>query len=212
MNLTITTYCSVTTNHIRVNGMTLFREENFITFAEFIKSFFKNLNLSYPKFYKMDQLSKLGFISAELVMSRTIIGLNHKDKIGVVLANSSSSLDIDRVHQESVRDRATYFPSPSVFVYTLPNIMIGEICIRHGIKGENAFLISEKFEPCLLLDYVNELFFSGRVEACLTGWVELLGNSYHSMMMMIEPEGKEKGNNLNLPFDNATVEEIFTNN
>ncbi|MFH1159915.1 MAG: 3-oxoacyl-ACP synthase [bacterium] len=190
MNQIISAYCIIKPYQIRVNGRIEFHDENFITFAEFIKSVYKKETVSYPKFYKMDALSKLGFLSAELILKQINLDLYHREKIGVVLANAASSLDTDLAYQQSINDRSNYFPSPSVFVYTLPNIMIGEICIRHQLKGENAFLIGEKFNSRILFNYVFELFQHNRVEACLTGWVDLMKDGFNSLLMFIEPAEK----------------------
>ncbi|MBL7137688.1 MAG: 3-oxoacyl-ACP synthase [Bacteroidales bacterium] len=160
----------------------------------------------------MDSLSKLGFIAAELVLRQVNLDLFDNKRVGIVLANRSSSMDIDLVHQESINDRSHYFPSPSVFVYTLPNIMIGEICIKHRLKGENTFLISEKFDSRLLFDYVNELFQHHRVDACLTGWVELLKEQFEALLMFVEPAGKavsEEKAGMMIPFSEEAMDELY---
>ncbi len=54
MNQFITAYSLIRPFRIEVNGRSEYHDENFITFAEFIKPFFKRLNLGYSKFYKMD--------------------------------------------------------------------------------------------------------------------------------------------------------------
>ncbi len=212
MNQVISAYSGIKPGQAWVNGGIEYRDENFITFAEFIKPFFKRLNLGYPKFYKMDPLSKLGFIASELIFKHIDLDLYDKKRVGIVLANSSSSLDSDLVHQESINNRSHYFPSPSVFVYTLPNIMIGEICIRHQLKGENAFLISEKFESSLLFNFVNELFLNNRVDVCLTGWVDLLKEQFEALMMFVEPTGlaiTEENSGMLLPFSEETMDDLY---
>ncbi len=212
MNNIISSYSLIRPGHVRVNEGIEYHDENFITFAEFIKPFFKRLDLGYPKFYKMDPLSKLGFIASELVFRHVKLDLYDKKRVGVVLANANSSLDTDLVHQESISNRSQYFPSPSVFVYTLPNIMIGEICIRHRLNGENAFLIAEKFESKQLFDYVNELFQNNRVDVCLTGWVDLVKDKFEALLMFVEPSGmeisKEKSGKV-LPFSEETMDELY---
>ncbi len=188
MNLFITSYCHLHDNRVIVNDRLVFYQENILKFADFIKTVYKQEQLSYPKLYKMDSISKLGFLTAEMVFKeRSIEGYN-PGKVGVVLSNSSSSLDTDIVFNDSIKDRSGYFPSPSVFVYTLPNIVIGEICIKNRIKGENAFFISESFNGKQVLNYVNELFESNRVDACLCGWAEIMGSQYHSLMILVEKE------------------------
>lgn len=205
MDLYISSYCLIREQKVIVNDQLRFYKENFVNFADFIKSFFKQEGIVYPKFYKMDNLSKLGFLSAEMVLGTSVTNNNNQALSGVVLANSSASLDTDILHQESIKDRSRYFPSPSVFVYTLPNIVIGEICIRHKMKGENVFLISETFETEILVNYVNELIQNKRIPNCLCGWVELMGDKYEALMCMVGQETSSR------KFSSLTLKEIFEN-
>jgi len=186
MDQIITSYCRIRDNEVIVNDRLIFYQENIVKFAEVLKSVYKQEQIIYPKFYKMDAISKLGFLATELVLKEKALEGYRPGTVGVVLSNSSSSLDTDIAHNETIKDRSSYFPSPSVFVYTLPNIVIGEICIRHKIKGENVFLISEAFNGKMLFSYVDELFTNERVDACLCGWVEALGNKYNAMIALVE--------------------------
>ena len=92
----------------------------------------------------MDSLSKLGWLAAEILLKDSFNkeALSVRKMSGLVFANANSSLDTDIKYYETAKDIA----SPALFVYTLPNIVIGEICIRHNFKGENAFFISEQFD------------------------------------------------------------------
>lgn len=211
MDKQITAYTYIGEGKVFVNKRLIFYQEKIATFAEFIKALYKQEQISYPKFYKMDSLSKLGFMSAELLLRQEKPGRYEPGSLAVVLANSSSSLDTDISHQNSIRNRSAYFPSPSVFVYTLANIVIGEICIRHGLKGENAFLVSETFNPKQLFGYVSELIDNNRAEACICGWVELLGNDFRAMTALIEKKGmqSEQTGFAPLPFTEATLNEII---
>jgi hypothetical protein len=185
--LYISGWCKITGQAVILNNKKEIPEENFANFAAFIKSLYKKEQVSYPKFYKMDNLSKLGFLTAELLIKNSdVLKKYGKEEIGVVIANSSSSLDTDLDYQELIKDNSNYFPSPSVFVYTLPNILIGEICIKHQIKGENAFFVSEEFDPELIINYVTHLFEQGKIQACICGWVELLRDKYHSSLFLVE--------------------------
>src|ERR1700754_69667 len=90
--------------------------------SECLLSIYRSLELDYPKFYKMDQLSKLGWLASEILLKQnTILGAMQPEDIGIVLSNANSSLDTDVKSLDTVADIA----SPAVFVYTLPNIMIG---------------------------------------------------------------------------------------
>jgi len=207
----ITRYSTVKYPAIRLDGSIVYEHSS--DPAEFLKSAYRNLNSAYPKFFKMDNLSKLGFLAVEYLLKE--IHLSEKylpEDIGIILQNSSSSLETDEKHQESISDRQNYFPSPSVFVYTLPNIMVGEISIRHKIKGENVVLIAEKPDPRQIFLYVDELFTSNRVKCCITGWIEAYHDRQEAVLMLVEkdevinsyPEAREI-----IIFDPSNIQRIF---
>lgn len=178
----ITARCVIEEGRIYRNGKLLF-EAGIQTPAEFLSTAYRHFDLQYPKFYKMDLLSRLGWIATESLLGpgwdTTIY---RPEDIAVVLSNANSSLDTDYKYNETTKD----IPSPSVFVYTLPNIVTGEICIRHGFKGENAFFLSPSFDPVLLANYCGYLLEQGIANACITGWIDLLGEDYKAALFLIE--------------------------
>jgi hypothetical protein len=203
-------------NSIMVDGKSLYADDNFITFAAFIKGVYKKEQLNYPKFYKMDNLSKLGFLTAELIIKDRNIPEHYRgEDVGVVISNSSSSLDTDIHYQDTISDSANYFPSPSVFVYTLPNILIGEICIKNGFKGENAFLVSKKFDAGTIFNYVDNLLQTNKIQICICGWVDLLREDYESFLMIVEKENRVSGRNENPgkypPFTMENITQLYLN-
>lgn len=177
------------------NGSVLFEKKDGDE-VSFIKELYKFLKCEYPKFYKMDNLCKLAFASAELLLKDRKLNYPH-DKIALVLSNACSSLDTDKTYYSSVEDKSKYFPSPAVFVYTLPNIMMGEICIRQQFLGENAFFISEKFDGELLAEYTSNILSSGKAKCVITGWVEINEKDWEAALFLVEPMEKEnEGNRL----------------
>jgi hypothetical protein len=161
----------------------------------------------------MDNLCKLAFLSAEILLRGTILLERYPgEEVAIILENASSSLEYDQKHVESIRDRNKYFPSPSVFVYTIPNIMVAEIAIRHKVKGEHAIFILEQFDPGLIYHYVSELFRNQQVRCCLAGWVESYGDHYQSFLFIIEEEDKIKtfkGLQEYVIFDTVNMEKLF---
>lgn len=152
-------------------------------FASFIREAYKNLGESYMKFYKMDDLCKLGYTAAAYLLK----GTNFlPEEIGIVLANAASSLDTDIRHQVIIDRDGDKAASPAVFVYTLPNVVAGEICIRHKIQGENTFFIEEVYNPARLEQYARIVMAKGGLKACITGWCELLGAEYKAEFKLIE--------------------------
>jgi hypothetical protein len=204
-NLIIKNYCKIRNNKVFRNDAVLFQNENAANPTLFLKSVYKFFNLAYPKFFKMDNLSKLGFLTTEILIQEYNIAnkMIHSDT-GIIIANSSSSLDTDHSFYETIRDSSNYFPSPSVFVYTLPNIMIGEICIRHKITGENAFFVSEKFDAEFLFNYTADLFKINKIQQCITGWVDLLGDNYDAVIFFIEKGVIEPDKNIKFELENIS--------
>jgi hypothetical protein len=208
----ITRYCSINPPVLLLNGSIVFSQDQPVP-AEFLKSAYRRLNIQYPKFFKMDSLCKLAFLSAEILLKDMNITSRYpSEEIGTILLNASSSLETDEKHQESISDRGNYFPSPSVFVYTLPNIMTGEIAIRHKIKGENAVIIAEKADAQTIFQLVSELFLQKRVSCCITGWVEAYHDRLSSCLMLVENEEMAKSlpePGENIIFDPSNIERIF---
>jgi hypothetical protein len=145
----------------------------------------------------MDALCKLAFLAAEYILKDTdFLDSVGRNKTGLVFSNRSSSLETDRLHAASIKDKNNYFPSPSVFVYTLPNIGIGEICIRHQLTGENAFFVSPVFDAERMSLYVNQLMEEEAIRGCLSGWTELDGSAYEAFVYLVgDQSDSEKNSN-----------------
>lgn len=139
-------------------------------------------------FSRMDNLSKLGYVAAEkLLAASDAVGKYGADRVGIVLANRSASLDTDIRHQQIVESHPEEGASPAVFVHTLPNIVAGEISIRHGIKGEGLFFIEpSRDENGFAMRYARRLVASGKLDAVLCGWCDCLGERYETQMNLLE--------------------------
>ena len=123
----------------------------------------------YPKFFKMDSLCKLGFAAAELILKdRTA---EQKENASIILFNRNGSLITDRNYQKTIAED-NYFPSPALFVYTLANIVTGEIAIRHKIYGESSFYVLTHQDEELMCDIVNNTYRTSEPSFILTGWVD----------------------------------------
>jgi hypothetical protein len=56
-NYHISSYCKIENNTLQLNGTTVLEMDD-VLFPEFIKNASKTIGLEYPKFFKMDNLSK----------------------------------------------------------------------------------------------------------------------------------------------------------
>ena len=183
--LYIQNYCTFKNNSVSLNGKIIFSEDTSEA-KDFFKSVYRFLDIKYSKFFKMDSLSKLAFLSAEIILK----DINtESENIAIILSNNASSLDTDRKHQNSISDKDNYYPSPAVFVYTLPNIGIGEISIRHQLKSENGFFVFEKYNANFHHNYENILIQNNKSEAVLGGWVNIDEDSYEAFLYLISDNG-----------------------
>ncbi len=180
--LRISTYCHIKNNRVYINGELAFEYPEANSINDFLKKAFKYFKPGYAKFYKMDNISKLGFLASEVILRDKPYQNYTPEDVGIVLSNSQSTLVTDTEFQASIQEDTNFYPSPSVFVYTLPNIMIGEISIRHGFRGENAFYIFENFNANFIADYINQLFLSQKLKACVGGWVDQSSESYEAFI------------------------------
>lgn len=184
VNKYINASCIISKQVVYKNTIKVFENQE-AAVPDFLSSVYRHFDIKYPKFYKMDNLSKLGWLAAEILLKDSFIAGKYKSgDIGIVLTNTSSSLDTDIKYYETAKDIA----SPALFVYTLPNIVIGEICIRHHLKGENAFFICDKFDGEFIEQYVTNLINNNILQACICGWVELLNDQYKAVLFLVEKE------------------------
>ena len=141
---------------------------------EYLAQLYRNIGMSYPKFFKMDRLCKAGILGAEMLLKNYDFDHeNVKPDWGIILMNSASSLDNDRRYQGTIAED-NYYPSPAVFVYTLANIVTGEIAIRHKIGGESSFYVMPDFDERLLQKMVNQAFIANpELTHLICGWVDV---------------------------------------
>lgn len=143
-------------------------------FSEFIRDEYRALNAPNMKFFKMDNQCKLGYVAAEKLLQG--IDLEYDTtRTALVLTNHAASLNTDLKHQQLLN--AHEVASPAVFVYTLPNIVSGEICIRHHIQGENTFFVQDSPDG-FAREYAALLLHRGIADRVVLGWCEVLGEHY----------------------------------
>ena len=194
----ITAYCHLNENSCSVNGK-IFLQKSLESTESWFKQLYKELGVDYPKFYKMDSLAQAGFLASELIKKiiPAISDTYKDDEIALLFANKESSADTDIRFLESYEEKKT--PSPSLFVYTLPNIVLGEIAIRNKWYGENMFAVLPKFAPEFFVQYGTILLSTGS-KAVLAGWLGILEGRVEVFVFLVEKESST-----GIPFDNENV-------
>lgn len=196
----ITAYCHLTHSHIFCNGELKYQCADAENFLHFLHAAYRHAAPGYAKFFKMDPLSKLAFIATHfLIQHSTWEQKERHEKTAIIINNSDSSIAVDKQYQASIET----FPSPSLFVYTLPNVMVGEIAIRYKIYGENSVFISEKFDPHQLVRMIQVTEQDGNATQFLTGYIDGNDENGEAFLMLIEE--KEEG----IPFHLESVISLY---
>lgn len=172
---------------IFLDGKILLESKPEEDFSIFIRAAYKSLSLEDRKFYKMDDLCKLGYVAMAYLLKEKEGETGYApEEVGMVLANASSSLDTDLKYQHIIDTLGDKEASPAVFVYTLPNVVMGELCIRYKIQGENTFFISDRYPETFVHEYAADVMARCGLKACLVGWCELLGETYEARFKWLE--------------------------
>ena len=144
---------------------------------EMLTEVYKTKIGDYPKFYKMDMLSRLAFVASELLIDSE--GQRSKDEgefsisndRAIVLFNHSSSIIADRQYLKSI-EKDDFYPSPAAFVYTLPNITTGEIALRNGYHGETSFYLLAERNEKLMQRVIKSTFIDRDTKSIIGGWID----------------------------------------
>lgn len=136
---------------------------------ELIVDAYKQAALAYPKFYKMDVLSKATLVAVSIISQQGNINEHQIDATATVVTTLEGSQDVDEKFDESRKELA----SPALFVYTLPNIMLGEICIKFKFKGEQLCTIGDAQAALELIPYVEDLFKHRNISQAIVGYANV---------------------------------------
>lgn len=159
---------------------------------------YRQSGIGYPKFFKMDALSKVAFLGASFTIPTAIE--EDKNHISVVISSESGCLEVDKKFDESRAGIA----SPALFVYTLPNIMLGEICIATSFKGEQMCFLSEKPDADLMEFYVKDLLQNRGTQAVLCGHAEATQSGISAAFVWVSKSPST------LPFNQQNLKKIFS--
>ena len=115
---------------------------------------------NYPKFFKMDPLCRVGFVASELLLEGEPQRFEPREDRAVALFS------------RTITDPAEFYPSPAIFVYTLANILTGEIAIRNKYYGETACYLLDRNELETMVATVRETLTDKAAQSVLCGWVD----------------------------------------
>jgi len=122
----------------------------------------------YPKFFKMDVLSRLGILLTERLVAGEEGRFQPREDRAVLVFSREGCLANDRHYVASMED----FPSPALFVYTLPNIVSGEISIRNKYAGETSAFVLEKYDEEAIFALVRQAFQDPVTQSAVVIWAD----------------------------------------
>lgn len=164
----------INAGEVLVNDSVVFSDKS-ADFGTFIREAFKSRGENNMKFYKMDDLCKLGYVAAAWLLDGIEFG---EEECGMVLSGKYGCLDTDMKHQQIIDKEGDAASSPAVFVYTLPNVVAGEISIRHHIKGENTWFWSDDRTMSDLKHYASLIAGASDLRYCIIGHLDFLNGEY----------------------------------
>lgn len=181
----IKSYCRITNDKIISDDATILKRNENESIDEFLKRIYQLSEAGYPKYHKMDLLCKAAFLAVELISKKESI---YETETALAFSNRSSSMVSDEKHALSIYEEEST-ASPAVFVYTLPNIILGEISIRHKLLSENVFFIFDKFTPEFLVPYVGQTLNDKKSELVLAGWAEIDEQNTDVLLYLVSQQG-----------------------
>ncbi len=189
--MNIQQWVSITSENVILNGEPLVTES---TGAELLKELYRKRINDYPKFFKMDELSRLGFVASELLLQCESPRVQDIESRAVILFNRSGSMCNDRKYQKTIDNMNDYFPSPLIFVYTLSNIVTGEIAIRNKYYGETSFYVLRDFSTQTIVDIVETAFLDDMTESVICGWMDCDDRDNYCACLFLVGNGGESFN------------------
>ena len=184
----IKSWCRITNEKLISDDQTILLRNSDESVGDFLKRMYRESEANYPKFFKMDLLCKAAFLATEFISKKEKLS---ESNTALIFSNQTSSWTSDEKHAQSIYDKEST-ASPAVFVYTLPNIALGEISIRHQLFSENLFLIFDKFSAEKLASYTDSTLDEKHAEKVLAGWIEADENNLDILIYLIEKEGDTK--------------------
>ena len=126
---------------------------------------------------RLDDLCVLGVAAADTLIASSALspGDLQAEPLGLVLGTALGCLESDHGFYLRELNPEAYDPSPRLFAYTLPNIVLGETAIRHRLTGENVVVSAGRASGLVALTEADRRIRSGAWARAMVLIVDAVG-------------------------------------
>ena len=139
--------------------------------ASLITEIYKQYLADGSRFFKMDLYSRLAYVGTGL-LAKDLLGDSAPEDRALLVFTQNGSVLADRKHLSTFADPEAFFPSPAVFINTLPNVVLGEIAVRNSIKGETTLVLLPRRDEATIDRILNATLSSTRPSVLICAWVD----------------------------------------
>ncbi|MCR5709211.1 MAG: hypothetical protein K6G79_01880 [Bacteroidales bacterium] len=139
--------------------------------ASLITEIYKKYLSDGSRFFKMDLYSRLAYAATGLLVKEAPAGCDPED-IALLFFTQNGSLLADRKHLSTFSNPQEFYPSPAVFINTLPNVVLGEIAAKNCIKGETTLVMLPYRDESAIDRIIDATVTATRPSAVICGWVD----------------------------------------
>jgi len=139
--------------------------------AALLPELYKKYLADGSRFFKMDHFSRLAYVGTGLLAKDALEGCAPED-IGLLIFTLNGSVLADRKHLSTFSKPDEYYPSPAIFINTLPNVVLGEIAVTHRIQGETTLVMLPGRDEAIMDTILAATLAATRPSVLITGWVD----------------------------------------
>jgi 3-oxoacyl-(acyl-carrier-protein) synthase len=122
-------------------------------------------------FRRLDAASRVLVLASEAAGITHLLPAAARDRAAIAIETSLGCLDADLQFARSLGDE---MPDAPIFPYTLPSTCLGEVALRHGLRGPSVCLsVGPGDEGCAFAE-ATRMLAAGEAEVAVAGTIEAL--------------------------------------
>ena len=139
--------------------------------ASLITEVFKKYLADGSRFFKMDLYSRLAYVGTSLLAKDSLADYDPED-VALVIFTQNGSVLADRKHLSTFSNPEEFYPSPAVFINTLPNVVLGEIAVKNNVKGETTLVLLPSRDEAAMSRIIEATGSVTGPAVMICGWID----------------------------------------